>query len=316
MTTKIVSVVGATGVQGSSIVNSILKDSSYAVRAITRNPQSEAAKALAARGVEVVKADVNDHSSLVAAFKGSYAIYAVTDFFEPFGKHGATKAVDIETQQGINLAKAAIATSGLQHYIWSTLPNGGKLTGGKYLIPHFVAKNQVDDYIRSQPELLAKTTFFWVGFYAQNYSFPMYAPVHVPTAGKYVQFAISGPNVPIKTVGDARVNVGPFAKAALDQPQKTRGGKVVFACVEEITNAAMLQTWAKAQGKSAQYIEIPEESYMALWPGWAEEMGLMMQLWEVLGDRSWTGDDEILSKKELGVTGLTGLEQSFASLQF
>ena len=82
---KIVSVVGATGSQGSSVVNALLKEDHYSIRAITRNPGSENAKSLAAKGIEVVKADVNDLASLETAFQGSSAIYAVTDFFEPFG---------------------------------------------------------------------------------------------------------------------------------------------------------------------------------------------------------------------------------------
>jgi NmrA-like family len=315
MTAKIVSVIGATGVQGGSIVNALIKDSNYSVRAITRNPQSSAAKAFTARGVEVVKADVNDLSSLVSAFKGSYAIYAVTDFFEPFGKHGAEKATEIESQQGINLAKAAIATTGLQHYIWSTLPNAGKITGGKYVVPHFAAKNLVDDYIRSQPELLEKTTFLWNTYYAQNFQFPMFTPIHVPTAGKYIQVGVTSPDVAIKTVGDARVNIGIFAKAALDQPQKTRGGRFVLAAVEDTTVDDILQVWAQTHEATAQYIQITEEAYYALWPSWAEEMGLMMQFWEEYGgEKSWSSDEEILTQKELGVTGLAGLKQSLAAL--
>jgi uncharacterized protein YbjT (DUF2867 family) len=316
MSMKLVTILGATGNQGGSVVDALLKDSNYKVRAITRNPQSEAAKALATRGAEIFQADVDSYPSLVTAFKGSYAVYALTDFFEPFGKLGAEKAFDIESEQGINLAKAAAATSGLQHYIWSTLPDGGKLTNGKYIVPHFAAKNKVDDYIRSQPELLAKTTFFWVAFYAQNYNFPMYTPIYIESAGKYIQLATTGPNVPIKTIGDARANVGPFAKATLDQPQKTQGGKIVLAHLSDTTNNGLLQAWAKSQGKTAEYVKIDSASYNALWPGWSEEIGLMMQLWEELGDRSWSGDAEILTQEELGVIGLTSLEQAFSVLKF
>src|ERR1700761_626986 len=99
MSSKIVSIIGSTGAQGGSVINALLKDPSYKVRGITRNPQSEAAQALAARGVEVVKADLNDLSSLTVAFAGSYAIYAVTDFFEPFGKHGAVKGAETEPRK-------------------------------------------------------------------------------------------------------------------------------------------------------------------------------------------------------------------------
>lgn len=64
---KILTVFGALGQQGSSIINTVLDDSrlssSYTIRAVTRDPGSAEAKALAER-VEVVKADASDRSSL------------------------------------------------------------------------------------------------------------------------------------------------------------------------------------------------------------------------------------------------------------
>ena len=53
---KIIAVAGATGAQGGGLVRSILaeKDGEFAVRAITRDPSSPQARALAAAGAEVV----------------------------------------------------------------------------------------------------------------------------------------------------------------------------------------------------------------------------------------------------------------------
>jgi hypothetical protein len=84
--------------------------------------------------------------------------------------------MESEIQQGINLVNAATKTSTLKHYIWSTLPNGKEISGGKYIIPHFEAKNRIDAYIKSHEELWAKTTLFWITFYASNYIFPMFTP--------------------------------------------------------------------------------------------------------------------------------------------
>jgi hypothetical protein len=316
MTKKIISVVGATGIQGGSVITALLKDSDFSIRALTRKPESDAAKALRAQGVQVVTSDVNDLSSLVAGFEGSSAIYAVTDFFEPFGQHGAEKAMEIEVEQGVNLAKAASATKTLEHYIWSTLPNGRKVSGGKFLIPHFDAKNKIDDHIKADANLFAKTTFLWVTFYASNYYFPMYTPLHVPTAGKYIQMQGTPPTVPIKTIGDARTNVGLFVKSILAQPQQTLPGRVVLAYAEETTAGDMLQTWAKAQGKTAQYIQVDEATFNAIWPMWAEEIGVQMQYWNEVKDRSWSGESSILTKEDLNVTDLIGLEDAFTALKF
>jgi len=316
MSRKIVSVVGATGSQGGSVVKALLKEGIYTVRGITRNPNGAAAKALAAQGVEVIKADVNDLASLTAAFNGSSAIYAITDFFEPFGKHGPAKAMEIEVKQGTNLAKAASSVSTLEHYIWSTLPNGRKVSGGKFLVPHFESKNKIDDYIRSDASLLAKTTFLWITFYGNNYDFPMFTPIEVPTAGKYIQVQNTPPSTAVKTIGDVSTNVGLFVKAILAQPKLTLPGKFVLAHVEDTTIGDMLQTWAKVQGKVAQYVQVDNATFNAIWPLWAEEMGIMMEFWYEAGEDSWSGEETILTKDDLGIEGLVGLEKSLVALKY
>lgn len=67
--TKLVVVIGATGVQGGSVVAALKNNPEYKIRAITRNASSDSAKKLAAEGIEVVAADCNDVSSLKAAFQ-------------------------------------------------------------------------------------------------------------------------------------------------------------------------------------------------------------------------------------------------------
>jgi hypothetical protein len=110
--------------------------------------------------------------------KGSTAIFAVTDFFEPFAASGTDPeaAQKVEFKQGENIANAANKTATLKHLIWSTLPNAVKISNGKTPVPHFDAKAKVDEYIKSIPSLLAKTTFLSVTFYASVFVFPMYTP--------------------------------------------------------------------------------------------------------------------------------------------
>ncbi|MEE8147924.1 MAG: NmrA family NAD(P)-binding protein, partial [Longimicrobiales bacterium] len=63
--TKIIAVIGATGAQGGGVVRAILEDpeGGFAARAITRNPDSDNARALADLGAEVVQADLDDEAS-------------------------------------------------------------------------------------------------------------------------------------------------------------------------------------------------------------------------------------------------------------
>jgi hypothetical protein len=57
MSKPLILIFGATGAQGGSVVDSLLKTDAFSLRAVTRNPQSDNAVALAKRGVEVVTGD-------------------------------------------------------------------------------------------------------------------------------------------------------------------------------------------------------------------------------------------------------------------
>ena len=69
MSTKLLVVTGATGQQGGSVARHLSKNPEWRVRAVTRNPNGEAAKALVSSGIEVVKGDNGDLDSLVKAFE-------------------------------------------------------------------------------------------------------------------------------------------------------------------------------------------------------------------------------------------------------
>jgi uncharacterized protein YbjT (DUF2867 family) len=69
--TKIIAVIGATGCQGGSVVSALHGNPAYHVRAITRNSSGPKAQELAAKGVEVFQANLDDIESLIKAFEVS-----------------------------------------------------------------------------------------------------------------------------------------------------------------------------------------------------------------------------------------------------
>ncbi|VUC25218.1 unnamed protein product [Clonostachys rosea] len=316
MSKKIVTVVGSTGSQGGSIARTLLQDGAYTVRAVTRNPQSAAAQELANLGASVVQADADDYDSLVRAFSGSHIIFGVTNFYEKFGTISASEAAENEIQQGINLANAAAATASLEHYIWSTLPNTRKISNGKNVVPHFDGKRPIDDHIKSNASLLQKTTFLWVAFYATNIFFPVFRPFNVPTAGPdmFIQLGATPKSVSIKSIGDAKANVGPFFKAIIEKRELTLPGKFVLADVEDLTAGELLSRWAESQNKVATYIQVKKEVFCETWPMWGDIMSKMMVYFEEAKDKSWTGEEGFLTKEELGVTGLVTTAEAFAKL--
>ena len=283
---KIVTVIGATGIQGGSVIRAILKDPSYTIRALTRNVESSAALALRALGVEVVQGDINDINSLRVAFDGSYAIFAVTNFFENIPTLSIKEATEKETRLGINLAEAAASTESLVHYIWSTLPNSRKNTSGTIVVPFFESKNTVDKYIKTkQPEL---------------------------------QVISMSPSVTIPLLGCEKVNIGLFAKAILDHPEKTLPARTVAGFAEKMSWKQMVHCYAKAHGIEVRCARISKEDYRALWPVWGELMDAANDYYEFMGPGGMLGRDEeenVLGSEELGVQGLVGVADAFARMK-
>ena len=97
---KLITVVGATGAQGGATARALLRDETFAVRAVTRDPNSEAAQALAEAGAEIVRADIDDEASLVAALDGAYGAFFVTFFWAHFSP-------EVEQAQAERMARAA-----------------------------------------------------------------------------------------------------------------------------------------------------------------------------------------------------------------
>ncbi|PVH96480.1 NAD(P)-binding protein [Periconia macrospinosa] len=316
---KIVTVVGATGIQGGSVVKALLNSPEYSVRAITRNTNSDTAKSLKSRGVEVVEADINSVDSLRAAFKGSYAIFAVTNFFEAIMKgESVEKSMELETQMGINLADAAAATETLSHYVWSTLPNSRKNSGGKFVVPYYESKNRIDDHIRKNQQLFNKTTFLWIGWYASNMAYPFFKPSPIHTADGsevYVQLLSEPSSTRLPLLGDEQTNPGVFAKAVLDQPEKTLPGKLVAGVDEHKPYSEVVETYyATAQGIKAQVVQIPKEHYRQIWPVWGGLMDITNSYFNFTDGKSFSSvDQEVLLKDDLGIKGLVGTAEAFAT---
>src|SRR5437660_5540247 len=130
---KLIAVIGATGHQGGAVVSALQAGGQFQVCALTRNPGKHRDLA-----DEVVEADLNRPETLEAAFKGAYGVFLVTNFRE--------KGTD-EFKQATAAVRAAKA-AGVEHFIWSTLPDVEAISGGKFDVPHFTGKAKIDRIVK------------------------------------------------------------------------------------------------------------------------------------------------------------------------
>ncbi|KAJ7752924.1 hypothetical protein B0H16DRAFT_1459642 [Mycena metata] len=149
---RIASIIGATGNQGASVVDALLKDGTFTPRAITRNPDSEASQKLKARGVEVVKADTADKASLISALQGSEAVFGVTlSVWSPDQlseqTHGRNM-IDASNEVGVKFFVFSLDEQNMNIASSSSTPNLTKLSGGKYNVPIYDDKADVEEYLK------------------------------------------------------------------------------------------------------------------------------------------------------------------------
>jgi uncharacterized protein YbjT (DUF2867 family) len=270
---KIIAVVGATGAQGGGLVRAILndKESGFAVRALTRNVNSDKAKALAKQGVEVVAADIDDVDSLKKAFDGAYGAFCVTAFWEHFSP-------EKEIAQAGAMAQAA-KQAGVQHVIWSTLEDTRKWVPlsdkrmptlmAKYKVPHFDGKGEADQLFTQAG---VPTTFLVTSFYWDNFIYFGMGPKKGPDG----KLAITLPMGDKKLPGIAAEDIG---KSALGIFKKGREyiGKRVGIAGEHLTGEQMASKFTKALGQEVRYNEVTPEVFRGFgFPG-ADDLGNMFQ---------------------------------------
>jgi len=270
---KIIAVMGATGSQGGGLVRAILADPNggFAVRAITRDVNSDKAKELAKAGAEVVAADVDDPASLEKAFQGCYGAFCVTFFWAHFSP-------EKEIAHATAMANAA-KKAGLKHVIWSTLEDTRKWVPlsdnrmptlqGKYKVPHFDAKGEADAAFAGLPVTYLLTTFYWDNaiYFGMG-----------PKRGADGKLAITFPLGDKKMAGIAAGDIGKCAYGIFKNPEKWIG-KTVGIAGDHLSGAEMAAAYSKALGQPVAYNEVSPEAYRGFgFPG-AEDLGNMFQFY-------------------------------------
>jgi uncharacterized protein YbjT (DUF2867 family) len=270
---KIIAVLGATGAQGGGLVRAILDDpnSSFAVRAVTRDINSDKAKELAKLGAQVVAADIDDLESLKNAFKGAYGAYCVTFFWAHYSPE--------KENNEANLMAQAAKHAGLKHVIWSTLEDTRKwipLTDnrmptlqGKYKVAHYDGKGEADHWFN---DFGVPTTFLLTSFYWDNLIYFGLGPKKGPDG----KLAITYPMGDKKLPGMASEDIGKCAYGIFKRGNEFIG-KTVGIAGGHLTGSQMAAGLSKVLGKDIQYNSVSPEVYRGFgFPG-AEDLGNMFQ---------------------------------------
>jgi uncharacterized protein YbjT (DUF2867 family) len=286
MEKKIIAVIGATGLQGKGVIDSILKDGTFKARAVTRNPEKYSGNA-----DEVVKGDLTDLASVTEAFKNAHGVFVVTNFWE-----GADEIA--QGKISIQAAKAA----GVNHFIWSTLPDVEKISGGKFYVPHFTGKAKVDELVKNAG--FKNYSFVQPPFYFQNFT-GMMSP-------QPKQDGSTGWTLPIdpskKVIHMADINdLGKVVAGAFLNPEKVGQGKYLSLATELNSFNDIIATYS-ANGKEYSITQVPGELFSTFFEG-AKEISEMMAYFEAHSYMGPNSEDQIKLAKEIATGELTSLNE-------
>jgi uncharacterized protein YbjT (DUF2867 family) len=270
---KIITVLGATGAQGGGLVRAIMSDPNggFTARAVTRDVNSDKAKALKALGAEVVAGDVSDEASLQRAFTGAHGAFCVTFFWAHF-------SAEKEIAEAATMARAAKA-AGVKHVIWSTLEDTRKLVPlsdnrmptlhGKYKVPHFDGKGEANAEFTKAG---VPTTFLHTSFYWDNLIHFGMGPRKNPDGSLVFALPMGDKKLP----GIAAEDIGRCAYGVFKRGSELIGKSIGIAG-EHPTGNEMAAALGQALGKNVSYYAMPFDAYRKLgFPG-ADDLGNMFQ---------------------------------------
>ena len=272
MNAPVITVFGATGAQGGGLARAILDDPArrFRARAVTRNPDSPAARALANAGAEVAAADLDDAVSVRRVLEGVYGAFCVTSFWEHFSP-------EKELAQARTMAESARA-AGVRHVIWSTLEDTRELIApgtrmpvlkGRYNVPHLDAKGEANRefFDRGVATTLLATSFYWdnlihhLGMLRRG-------------AGGRLEFVL--PMGRAKLPGIAAADIGACAFGIFARGEELVGKSIGIAG-EHLTGTQMAEQIALALGESVDHVDLTPAQYATLgFPG-ADDLANMFQ---------------------------------------
>ena len=252
----IIVVTGATGQQGGATARELLA-AGHRVRAMTRSPDGDAAKALAKLGAEVVQGDLDDPASLKKAFAGAWGVFAVQNTWEA--------GVEQEEVQGKRTAEVAKA-AGIQHFVYASVGSAHRNTG----IPHFDNKARVETKVRELG--FPSYVILRPAFFMENLTSPWFKP-YIDEGNLAVGIK---PDTKLQMI--AVTDIGKYGRIAFEKHAELNGQAIDIAG-DELTMPQTAEIIGKAAGRSVAHFQVPIEEVRKF----SEDFALMLEWFDAKG---------------------------------
>ena len=249
-------VTGATGQQGGATARELLA-AGHRVYALTRNPDGDAAKALAAAGALIIQGDLNDEASLLAALEGKWGVFAVQNTWEA--------GVEGEEEQGKRIARLA-KKAGVQHFVYASVGSAHEATG----IPHFDNKFRVEEAIRGLG--FPSFTILRPVFFMENLASPWFKPgIDDGVLGLGMN---GGTKLQMIAVSD----IGQYGRIAFEQHAELNGTALDIAG-DALTPVEAAAALTQATGRQINHFQVPIEDVRSF----SADFAAMLEWFDAVG---------------------------------
>lgn len=267
---RLILVTGATGHQGGAALRK-LRERGFPVRALTRNPDDQKARALVGHGTEVMRGDLKDGGALTRALDGVDGVFSVQT---------AQAGTETEVREGINLADAA-KRSRISHFVYSSVGSADRHTG----IPHFDSKFQIEEHIR-----------------ATGLHYTIFRPVFFMENWLGMREWIEQGTLPLPLAPETRLqmiavdDIGAFVAMAFEKPGHWQGRAVELAG-DELSMTELAQRFSRVAGREVTYQRVP-------WDQWQKRTGAeMTQMWRWFEEVGYHVDIPALRQEHQELSG-------------
>ncbi len=229
---KTIFVTGATGNQGGAVLHYLVR-SGFHVKALSRNPFSEAGKKMVHPNVEIISGDLNDPRTYQHHLDQVEAVFCNLSF-----KQG----IDKELNQGINLVNNSKEKK-VKHFLYSSVVGCDANTG----IPHWESKFKIENYLKKSGmdyTIVRPSSLYENLLIPEVHKRILKGKLVLPTNGDKEQQFISADDI------------GKISTAIFSDPEKY-AGKTMSVAAEQMNGTQMAAVLSKALGKTITYQKLP-----------------------------------------------------------
>jgi uncharacterized protein YbjT (DUF2867 family) len=252
--TRPILVTGATGKQGGATLRALAGVAEFSLRALTRTPDSEKAKAIARTDVTVVRGDFDDAASLKQALSGVWGVFAMQNTWEA--------GVVREEEQGKRVATIA-REAGVQHFVYTSVGSAHRRTG----IPHFENKWRIEETVRAlqfPSHVIIRPVFFM-----ENLTSPWFL-----SGDKLI--TTLDPTTVLQMI--AVEDIGKFMARAFTETARLNHREIDIAG-DAVTMPEAAATLSRRFGRSIEFVRIPIEEVQKN----SEDFALMLEWFDRVG---------------------------------